>query len=186
MGGEVANITFIRVDGAPGLLLWADDEEQIPRHLRSAFSLGSWRRQVKLIQPGAKGRLRRVGTDGWWLYASRAAAVLAGIPLSELGRFSSSVAVWSLASKWVTEAVARQQLVPALRPTSEPNTWQASWRVAPVRPDDRARITGLASAMPGVARAVPVGDGNEVMTAAATLYEFMDAAADGLMRAPTE
>ncbi|MDP6944467.1 MAG: hypothetical protein QF464_09985, partial [Myxococcota bacterium] len=119
--------------------------------------------------------------NGWWLAAPDAALVLCPLSLKELDRLPVSVGFWTLASKWIIEALSRQQVVPSLADGGDEGTWVASWRVAPVRPEDRARLAGLAAAMPGVARASPV-DGDRVLTPTGALRTFMDAAADGLLR----
>jgi superfamily II DNA or RNA helicase len=99
--------------------------------------------------------------------------------------YAASAAVWMLASRWVLEALMSHKLVPALMPGLAPGTWVSRWRVAPVRTEDRARLNGLAGALPGVARAWVSDTNGKVRRAASVLHAFLDAAADGLMRSAT-
>ena len=192
--------------GPAGLFLWAADERFVPPRLRSAFSRGHWLSGLKLLFPDSHGVARPATRDGWWLDAGLAAAELATIPMNHLEQLSPSVAVWTLASKWAVELVMRQQVVPAIVTTSQSSQpdaasraahaahgddnhahFRAQWKVAPVRPEDRARLYALAEALPAVARNSPVpvsnnGNGAYVRTALAAVQEFVDAAVDGLMR----
>lgn len=184
---DSTHITLLDVEGQPGLLLWSRPKDtSAPKRLQSSFSRGRWRSSVRLLTPKKRGRaLMERKVEGWWLNASEAAVALAELPLGQLREYSNSVAVWTLASKWVIEAVTRQQLVPSLTAAAgEGEPWQARWRVAPVRPVDRSRISGLAASMPGVARACPTDD-DQVRTPSAAVATYLDAAADGLMRART-
>ncbi len=181
-----ASLSLCRAEEGTGLLLWAEDDGQIPGFLRSPFMMGRWQTDVPMLAPAKGGGLERRAVDGWWLTADRAAAALAPLSLATVDRLPASIAVWALASKWVVEAVMREQLVPCLEPEGDEVTCRARWRVAPIRPEDRSRLSGLASAMPGVARAFPPNGEDLVLTAPAALREFLDAAADGLVRAPTD
>jgi len=189
-------------DGAPkaahgalgvGLFLWASDDRVVPPRLRAAFGRGRFLTSVPVLHPdphgGPRNAARVIAREGWWLDAGAAAAELATIPLSHLERLSPSVALWTLAAKWVVEIVLRQQVVPAIVPTGDGGTWRGQWRAAPVRGEDRTRLHDLARTMPGVARAWPPQGASSqplIWTASAALQEFADAAADGLMRAQTD
>ncbi|MCB9728177.1 MAG: DEAD/DEAH box helicase [Deltaproteobacteria bacterium] len=177
-------MTLYREGRETGLLLWAPDDAHFPPGLRAAFLRGRWQSNISVFVPDGERRLVREPVSGWYLDAARAASALAPLSLTAVDRMAPSIAVWALASKWVVEAIAREQVVPALLATEDPEVWSARWRAAPVRPDDRARLTGLAAAMPGVARAWPVSE-DRVLTADAALLEFIDAATDGLLRAQT-
>jgi superfamily II DNA or RNA helicase len=181
---DVASLTLYRDGHDSGLLLWATDDTQFPAAVRTAFLRGRWQTNVSVYVVNDERRLARDNVSGWYLDAARAVSALAPLSLSAVDRLPSSIAVWALASKWVVEAIAREQVVPALLPTEDAESWTARWRAAPVRPEDRARLAGLADAMPGVARAWPTAD-DRVLTAQAALLEFIDAATDGLLRAPT-
>ena len=192
---DLAHLTLVRSPDQGrglGLFLWASDDRAVPPRLRSGFARGRWLTGVTLLYPDTHGTPRPAGRDGWWLDAGAAAAELAAIPLQHLAGLSPSVAAWTLASKWVVETVARQQVVPALVPGLEPGTWRAQWRVAPVRVEDRQRVQQLVHTLPGVARSSPTSQNGahpsniQVLTAQTALREFVDAAADGLMRAHTE
>jgi superfamily II DNA or RNA helicase len=179
-----AHLTLYRVDQKPGLLLWALDDGDIPRALKTAFSRGVWHEKVPIV---LRNKARQMGvkeTRGWWLDASSAAHVLSSIAMNDLSRVSTSVGIWALASKFVMELVYKEYIVPTLQSSKE-GPWSARWRVAPVQPNDRTRLIELASHMPGVARAIPSEEGRQdVYTAPSALQLFMDAAADGLVRAP--
>jgi superfamily II DNA or RNA helicase len=201
---DLAHLTLVprpSVEGVPpgpaGLFLWATDERAMPARLKNAFGRGHWLTGVKLLFPDPHGLPRTASRDGWWLDAATAAIELATIPLSHLPRLSPSVGVWALASKWALELVQRQQVVPTLVGTD--HHCRTQWRVAPVRHEDRARLQALAAALPGVARCWPVqqtasSDAAKtglpptfgVRAALPAVQEFADAAADGLMRAPTQ
>ena len=175
------SLTLLKRDNRVGLFLWARSRFSIPPTLSRTFGGADKLEGVSLWVPSKDGMENRP-VNGWWLPAPEAALVLCPLSLKELDRLPASVGFWTLASKWVVEALSRQQVVPSI--VGEDGTWQASWRVAPVRPEDRARLAGLAAAMPGVARASPV-DGDRVLTPPAALRVYMDAAADGLLRSVT-
>ncbi len=181
---EHAHLTLLRAEGRTGLLLWAVDDSVIPRSLRTAFSRGVWHEKVPMV---LLNKARQIGvkeTRGWWLDASTAAQVLSTIAMNDLTRVSTSIGIWSLASKFVMELVYKEYLVPRIQSSTD-GPWSARWCVAPVQPHDRARLVELASNMPGVARAIPPEGETSVYKASAALQIFMDAAADGLVRAPT-
>lgn len=185
MGSDLpAALTFSVHRQDVGLLLWAHDDRRIPGLVRRPFILGQRRDSVRLVSPEGD-ELGDTEVAGWWLPASDAAQSLATLPMAVVHKMPASVAVWSLASKWVVEALARQQLVPALVPGGDDDAWCAQWKVAAVHPDDRARLSGLADAMPGVARASLLDDGERVPTAIRALKMFMDSAVDGLLRSST-
>ena len=180
-----AALTLLRHQDEPGLLLWALDDRRIPGILRSPFLRGHHHVTADLLVADEDGELAMTSITGWWLPAPEASAALAPLPLAVVDRLPASIAVWSLASKWVVEAIARHQVVPGLvARKDDPSRVEARWRVAPVRPDDRTRLAGLASAIPGACRAW-VHEGR-VLTSRAALRMFTDAAADGLLRATSE
>jgi len=206
-----AHLTLSKREGRCGLLLWAQsakgkrkqarpsEVEALPPELRSVFARGAWLKDVALLGPSKKSRKKNPDTlgeltvSGWWLEASAAATALAALSMTQLRELTPSVGVWALASKWVVEAVFRELVVPALKPTTSNGNgaarahvevWDARWQLAPVRPDDRTRLADLAAALPGVARSWPEENGT-VLTAASALDTYMNCAADGLMRAPT-
>lgn len=181
MSGDRAYITFVRHQGAAGLLLWSLASD-VPPRLRSAFGSGSWLREVPLLLPSEAGALTHQPVEGWWLRADRAVEELAPIALTEIRRFSPASRVWILAAKWAVLAIDRQQIVPALRPLEEEGASEAEWRVAPVQGEDRARLASLAAAMPGVARCWSNDPQGRVLSTSRVLQEFLDAAADGLLR----
>jgi len=181
MSGDRTYITYVRNDGAPGLLLWGEEGDALPR-LRSSFARGKWLRSVSLLAPDGESGVGVAEVEGWWLRADRSVEELASIPLTDLRRFSHAARIWILAAKWAVFTIDRQQLVPSFDAMPEGDGWRASWRVAPVQPDDRTRFASLAAAMPGVARCWPVDGANSVLTPTAALQEFLDAAVDGLLR----
>ena len=182
---QTGSLTLFEHEGVVGLLLWAEDDRHIPGLLRSPFRRGEWCTRAPIQMPARSGRVAVKMVDGWWLSAAEATSALAPIPLAVVDRLPRAMAVWALASKWVVEAVARHQVVPALESTDAEEEWHARWRVSPVRPEDRARIAGLASAMPGVGRAMVLPDRSRALSAISALRHFMDSAADGLLRAPS-
>ncbi|MCA9517514.1 MAG: hypothetical protein KC635_21385, partial [Myxococcales bacterium] len=170
-------MTLARLDDEMGLFLWTDGRA-VPSRLRSSFAQGRWITDMSLLLPARSGqKLTSSEVEGFWLPAGRAAEELAAFPMSDLRRFSTTARLWILAAKWVVEAVARQQVVPSLRVTDDATTWRAAWRVAPIREDDRARLVGLAQAMPGVARCAPANDDGAVWSPTHALQLFLDAAA---------
>jgi len=185
MTNERDTITFARLEGTAGLLLWSPDGGPLSARLRSSFARGRWISTVELLLPNGSGP-RPTVVEAWWLAADRAAEELAPIPLSELRRYPAATRVWVLAAKWVVEAVARQQVVPTLEATADSALWHARWRVAPVRAEDRARLTGLVDAMPGAARCWRADEVGRVLSAGAALQEFLDAAADGILRTASD
>ena len=177
------SLTLLKRDTRVGLFLWARSRFAIPPTLSRAFVGAEKLEEVLLWIPSKEG-VQEKAVSGWWLPASEAALVLSPLSLKELDRLPVSIGFWTLASKWVIEALSRQQVVPSLIEGAKEGDWEATWRVAPVRPEDRARLAGLAGAMPGVARASSL-DGDRVLTPPAALRVFMDAAADGLLRSST-
>ncbi len=185
MDCDVASLTLYRDGRDSGLLLWATDDAHFPPAGRTAFMRGRWQSNVPVYVVDDERGMTREPVSGWYLEAARAASALAPLSLTAVDRLPPSIAVWALASKWVIEAIAREQVVPSLVATEDSEVWTARWRAAPVRPDDRARLAGLAQAMPGVARAWPTNGDDRIMTADAALLEFIDSATDGLLRAAT-
>ena len=152
MSGERTYITYLRNEGAPGLLLWSDAHD-VPSRLKSSFGRGKWVRAVELLLPRKDLVLARQAVEGWWLRADHAVEELASIALNDLRRFSHAARVWILAAKWAVFTIDRQQLVPALRAAPDDAGWRATWRVAPVQAEDRTGLAALAEAMPGIASA---------------------------------
>lgn len=181
MSGERTYITYLRNEGAPGLLLWSDAHD-VPSRLKSSFGRGKWVRAVELLLPRKDLVLARQAVEGWWLRADHAVEELASIALNDLRRFSHAARVWILAAKWAVFTIDRQQLVPALRAAPDDAGWRATWRVAPVQAEDRTGLAALAEAMPGIARCWPVDAQDHVLGAGVALTEFLDAAIDGLLR----
>jgi hypothetical protein len=177
------SLTLLKRDDRVGLFLWARSRFAIPPTLSRTFVGAQKLENIPLWIPSKEGMTERE-VSGWWLAAPDATLVLSPLSLKELDRLPVSVGFWTLACKWVIEALSRQQVVPSLIDGEVEGAWLASWRVAPVRPEDRARLAGLAAAMPGVARSSSF-DGDRVLTPPAALRVFMDAAADGLLRSST-
>ncbi len=180
MSWNATYVTYVQNEGLPGLLCWSVGEANDASWLRAAFTKGLWRVGVPLYLPTDDGSIEVSEVDGWWLEAVDAVGELAIVPLKHVSSYPPSVALWILASKSIVEAVAKQQIVPSLLPHVA-GGWEARWRAAPVRPADRARLSALVDAMPGVARAWKRDDGG-VYAADAALHEYMDGAVDGMMR----
>lgn len=89
---------------------------------------------------------------------------------------SLSFQVWSLASRFLLELLARQRIVPTVGEDGV-----SRWRVILTAPEDRKRAEMLARALPPVAY---VGSG--LGTAAIALNTFLDLTADGLARLPRQ
>ncbi|WP_438020459.1 DEAD/DEAH box helicase [Sorangium sp. So ce315] len=133
-------------------------------------------------------------------------AALAGMAQDDLGRAPPSVAAWSLASKLALDLVVRERVVPRVTPGGAGA--EARWAVSLAAPEDAARVTALARAMPAAAHAVPAAAhagpaaaaahagpaagargrsrrppaAPEVWSAEALLRAFLDAVADALAR----
>jgi hypothetical protein len=114
--------------------------------------------------------------------------VLARMAATEAGRASGSVTAWSHAAKLALELVGRERLVPVIRPGRD-GTFEARWAVSLALPDDARRVQDLARAFPPAAHAVPAAEGTHsrnvppVWAPDALLRAFLDAVADGLVRA---
>jgi hypothetical protein len=118
---------------------------------------------------------------------------LAAIVATDLQRLAPSIAAWSLASKLLLDLVARERCVPRIVCT--PHGTEARWAVALSLRDDSTRVAALANCLPLSAHAVPltsdttraskkpVKQSVRVWSSDDLLRAFLDAAADGIMRA---
>jgi SNF2 family DNA or RNA helicase len=124
---------------------------------------------------------------------SQGLSALARWPSEDLETAPPSAATWSLAAKLALDLVARERVVPLVRPHGRGAA--AGWGVSLSLADDAQRFARLARAFPPSAHAVPTaGDGPagrsrrespppvSVWAPGALLVEFLDAAADLLLR----
>ncbi|MGK3994268.1 DEAD/DEAH box helicase [Sorangium sp. So ce1024] len=177
--------------------LWGDTDAD----RRAATWIGAATPAEALVVSEA-GRVERKAGEATPLLDGVAA--LAGMAQDDLGRAPPSVAAWSLASKLALDLVVRERVVP--RVTAGSAGAEAGWAVSLAAPEDAARVTALARAMPAAAHAVPAAAlaapasaaaaapaaargrsrrspaAPEVWSAEALLRAFLDAVADALAR----
>ncbi len=165
------------------LFLW--DEELLPLELERATQDARETAATLVVPPGKRQRV-----EGRELPLELALAELAALPAAVLGRMPASLGAWSWAAKLALELVVRERLAPALvvlpsraGSARQEGRREARWRVSLLADDDAARVTRLARAFPPAAHAVPLGRGTEVWAAHGLIREFLDAAADELVRA---
>ncbi len=180
------HLVFVPDATRPRMLLWGSDVANHP--LAVAGESGS------LLLPDELFKLRRV--RGYFVPLIDAVAQLAAMTQTEIEQAPTSIAVWSIAAKFLLELVARERLVP--RVVKQAGDQRARWSVALNLPQDHDRFTSLVNAFPIAAHAVPhvmdannnVGDARpatpatltRIWSAAALLREFLDKAADQLLR----
>ncbi|HEU5081890.1 MAG TPA: DEAD/DEAH box helicase [Acidimicrobiales bacterium] len=149
-------------DGA--VALWAPDDEGIDR-----------RGEVTVVL--AEG-LRTVPAD--LVPVGEAVATLAALPAASEVR--PSVRAWSVATRLALDAISRGRLLPAVAADGAD-----TWRLGPLDPADRTRITQLAEALPPAAHATPApdpsaGEAPRLTAPHLTATQFLDAVADAFVR----
>jgi len=181
------HLVFVPDVARPRMLLWGSD---VANH-----SLAVSGESGSLLLPDESFKLRRV--RGYYMSLQDALIQLSAMTQSEIEQAPASVAVWSLAAKFLLELVARERLVP--RVVKQAGEQRARWSVVLNLPQDQERFTTLVQAFPVAAHAVPhaIDANNNVVdarsptsadipiriwTADALLREFFDAAADVLVR----
>jgi superfamily II DNA or RNA helicase len=107
--------------------------------------------------------------------------ILAALAADDLGRVPASVAAWSLAAKLALDLVARERVTPVITTTDAGA--EARWGVSLALAEDAERFRRLAAALPPAAHAMSAGDGARAWGPEDLLLEFLDAVADGLVRA---
>lgn len=117
---------------------------------------------------------------------------LAALTQHQLERLPTSVGVWSLAAKLLLDLVARGRIVPLLQPAGDRH--RAGCGVSLSLPQDADRFNQLVRAFPLAAHAVAMspaatgkrkpkgGEDRYVWSAEALLDQFLNAAADALVR----
>jgi superfamily II DNA or RNA helicase len=159
---------------AQALFLWGE-ESDLPAS--AALSENAQSHQVELVAPG-----ERRAVQGKKLELLPSLAKLAALPAAEIASLPASMASWAWASKLAIELVSRERVVPSL--VRRGGRIEARWAVALAAPEDAAKLTALARAMPPSAHAVPVANGDllDVWAPAALLHAYLDAVADALLR----
>ncbi|HEX2585508.1 MAG TPA: DEAD/DEAH box helicase, partial [Steroidobacteraceae bacterium] len=181
------HLVFVPDVARPRMLLWGSDVANHP--LAVSGESGS------LLLPDESFKLRRV--RGYYVPLQDALIQLSAMTQAEIEQAPASVAVWSLAAKFLLELVARERLVP--RVVKQAGEQRARWSVVLNLPQDQERFATLVQAFPIAAHAVPhATDANNnvvdarspasadapirIWMADALLREFFDTAADGLVR----
>ena len=173
------------------LFLWGA-ADQPPPHLTSLCALGR-ADSARLVT--ARGRAETV--IGWRLPLQDALPVLAGLGRAHERLLPASVMAWSLAAKLALELVARERMVPRLLAQGaqgdQDDQIEARMAVSLTAPDDAARVTRLAHALPTAAHAVALGGHagakrgrrrpRAAWAPATLLRAFLDDVADALVRA---
>jgi hypothetical protein len=184
-GAEVVNVHLVFVpDGrSPHFFLWGAAASEL-----SLAVLGDPATTV-LVDEALQ--VREVA--GYSLPLVATLRALAAIVATDLPRLAPSIAVWSLASKLLLDLVARERCVPRIVCT--PHGTEARWAVALSLRDDSTRVAALAKCLPLSAHAVPLTSDTtraskkpikqsvRVWSSDDLLRAFLDAAADGIMRA---
>jgi len=185
------HLVFVPDVVRPRMLLWGSD---VANH-----SLAVSGESGSLLLPDESFKLRRV--RGYYVSLQDAVVQLSAMTQSEIEQSPASVAVWSLAAKFLLELVARERLVP--RVVKQAGEQRARWSVVLNLPQDQERFATLVQAFPVAAHAVPhATDANNnvvdarspasadapirIWTAEALLREFFDTAADVLVRAAAQ
>jgi superfamily II DNA or RNA helicase len=184
-----------RASGGPRFFLWASDRER---------SAGGAVAGLATLGEPAEARLvtEALGVEtvsGRAIPLLDGVAALSGFDAADLLQAPPSVITWSLAAKLALDLVARERVVPFVRPF--PGGAEARWGVSLAVAEDSERFARLARALPPAAHAVPVNGGPppappgrpgnppggvSVWASPALLAEFLDAAADALVRRAIE
>jgi len=185
------HLVFVPDVARPRMMIWGSDVANHPLAVNGE--------SASLLLPDDSFKSRRV--RGYVVPLLDAVAQLAAMTQSEIEQAACSVAVWSLASKLLLELVARERLVPRVMKLA--GEQRARWSVVLNLPQDSDRFDALVQAFPVAAHAVPhARDANNnvidarspgpqdspvrVWTAAALLREFLDMAADQLLRSAVQ
>ena len=186
------HLVFVPDATRPRMMLWGAEAANHP--LAVAGESGS------LVLPDDAFKLARI--RGYFVPLLDAVMQLSAMTQAEIQQAAPSVAVWSLAAKLVLELVARERLVP--RVIKQGGEQRARWHVVLNLPQDQQRVTALVQAFPIAAHAVvytstattagalanisasPAEQGQaiapRIWSATALLHEFLDTAADQLVR----
>lgn len=169
------------------LFLWGASDQPPPR-LTTLCALGR-ADSARLVT--ARGRAETV--IGWRLPLENALPVLGALGREDERLLPASVMAWSLAAKLALELVARERMVPRL--VAHDDQIEARMAVSLAAPDDAARVSQLARALPAAAHAVALGGkvgqvagrgrrhARAVWAPATLLRAFLDDVADTLVRA---
>jgi SNF2 family DNA or RNA helicase len=131
-----------------------------------------------VVPPGRRSRVK--GVDVPLLDAVALCAAVRAVEVEEL---PGPLAAWTIACKLALDLVARERIVPVVRPAPD-GAVDARWAVALTGSDDAANVAALARSLPPAAHALPLPErGSRVWPPAALLRAFLDATADALVRA---
>lgn len=176
----IVHLVFVP-EGAPRWFAWGADLQLLSDCLGSA-------QPQRLRCLTARNRIENVKGVGIELLPG--ITRLATLTQQRLERLPPSVGVWSLAAKLALDLVARGRIVPRIQ--SLPAQQHVSCGVSLAIPQDAERFNALVRAFPLAAHAVAVlqgakpkdADGGErlVWSAEALLDQFLNAAADALVR----
>jgi hypothetical protein len=173
------HLLFVPDVERPHWMLWGHDAMNSP-----LASLGVLTSQVI---PDATLKMRRI--RGYRLPLLEGVAYLVALKQNELSTLPASIAVWSVASKFALELVAREQCVP--RVLKQSGVQVARWSVVLNQVQDLQRFEQLISAFPIAAHAFPYETETaelpehrsaRVWSAAGLLRQFLDVVADQLVR----
>jgi hypothetical protein len=180
----------------PGFFLWGPPADGPAGHV--VGRLASCGQDASA--PVVTDRLAVEETRGLTMPLLDAVPILADIGAADLDRIPPSVAGWSLAAKLALDLVARERILPLVHRRRAGA--EARWGVSLSLPADGERFRRLARALPRAAHAVPLDDGPappaqgrrqrvgrrpaHVWAPDALLTEFLDAAADALVRRALE
>jgi len=163
----------------PRFFLWSAGSAPVPRALAPLADLAT-PETLPIVGESLAPEKRR----GLAVPLLDGIACLAALGRAEIDASPPSVAAWSLASKLALELVARERVVPLVqRFRGWPS--EAWWGVSLSLPEDSSRVAALARAFPPAAHALPAdGDdeGGAVVAPESLLRNFLDAAADALVR----
>ena len=181
--GATLHLVFVP-DGTPRWFAWGQGLEV----------LGSWLGRAEPQSLRCLSSRNRVeSVSGVAVHLLQGVTHLAALTQQQLERLPASVAVWSLAAKLALDLVARGRIVPRIHPAGAAN--RATCGVSLAVPQDAERFNLLVRAFPLAAHAVamPVTDATRkrktkasddryVWSAEALLDQFLNAAADALVR----
>jgi hypothetical protein len=182
-----AHLLFVPDTADPRLFLWGEQAASIP-----LASAGVAAKERCITGAGQSEEL-----DGVAIPLATALPALAAVGVAESAQLPASLAIWSAASKFALDLIARGRLVPTLEADDSHAT--ARWRASIALADDADRFARLANSFPPAAHALPVAierrgkrrrkqqeaAREHVWTPDALLERFLNASADLLMRSGT-
>jgi SNF2-related domain/SNF2 Helicase protein/Helicase conserved C-terminal domain len=183
---EGAHLLFLPDVAQPRLFLWGAQANAL-----SFASLGRTATERCITETGAAENI-----EGLAIALRDALPALAAIGVAEASQLPASISIWSAATKFALDLIARGRLIPTIEQINSHS--EARWRASIALGDDADRFARLANSFPPAAHAIPASTERRgkrarrkaqevaapvhMWTPDALLERFLNACVDVLMR----